>query len=612
MLGLFKRILSRTEAPQPAPTPRPAPVERAPLPPPRPRVIPTGPAPASVPVTTVSSSVATQSSTTDSSEPTSTNGTVRVSLAAIAATLPQAISHKVPANPEQFVTIPVDKVLPQLQYGQVVMTVAELRECSPEYFAALAGHDDLPITLPLADIIKQLTPDKFTRRQQRRVEVPRDVGPVFAANGQGLSIAKPAPAAPAPVAHAAPAVHGTPVASAPIAPAYRAQPAVTTTTAQPVPVASPSTSKISMSPQALASLKAAAAAPTTPRPASGAPAPAPVAPVAPARAITPAPPTPVAPSQPKKFFPLAPKPVGNLTVPLAAVCPEWPQEVRAQLADVDVEQHQILVPLELLEPAMKSGRVLFNWEEVTSWLKPPLAIPPTPKVGEMAVELPLKVIAPLFMGSQRAATQKRVDVDETIPDIFNGGNPPANGNGNASTVPQNPPAPRMAAPPAARPAPVAARETAPAGYGEAPATPTTVDAPAPTSVGTEVGLEQIIGDNGSRLGAKEIVANAARLPGVVGALLVLSDGLLVTSNTPPSIKADTIAAFLPQMFGRMNQYTKELALGPLQQLTLGVENAQWHVVKCPNIYFAVLGKHGETLPLNLLAQIAAELSSQSK
>ena len=71
------------------------------------------------------------------------------------------------------------------------------------------------------------------------------------------------------------------------------------------------------------------------------------------------------------------------------------------------------------------------------------------------------------------------------------------------------------------------------------------------------------------------------------------------------------ALFLPQMFGRMNQYTKELALGPLQQLTLGVEGGQWHVIKCPNIYFAALGRRGEPLPLNLLAQIAAELSSQS-
>jgi predicted regulator of Ras-like GTPase activity (Roadblock/LC7/MglB family) len=530
--------------------------------------------------------------------PVSANGTVRVALAAIAATLPQAISHKVPANPDQFVTIPVDKVLSQLQYGQVVMTAAELRECSPEYFGALAGHDDLPITLPLGDIIKQLTPDKFARRQQRRVEVPREVGPVFAANGQGLSIAKPAPAP-----------------AAPATPAYRAQPTVTSTSAQPAPVPAPasapvapaSASKISMSPQALASLKAAASAPTAPRPAV---APAPTPTPAPVRGTTPAPTTPASAPPPKKIFPLAAKPVGHLAVPLASVCPEWPQEVRTQLTDVDVDQHQILVPLELLEPAMKSGRVLFTWEEVASWLKPLLANPPTPKVGEMAVELPLKVIAPLFMGSQRVATQKRVDVDETIPDIFNGGTAPANGSGQGASVPQNPPAPRVPAP-AARPEPASSSAAPAIRMPSAPA-PAPVTAPAPAPANPEIAVEQVIGNTGSRLGAKEIVANAAKLPGVSGALLVLSDGLLVTSNTPPAIKAETIAAFLPQMFGRMNQYTKELALGPLQQLTLGVEDAQWHVVKCPNIYFAVLGKHGDTLPLNLLAQIAAELSSQSK
>ena len=555
-----------------------------------------------------SNPVSPQPVTTESAAPVSANGTVRVALAAIAATLPQAISHKVPANPDQFVTIPVDKGLPQLQYGQVVMTAAELRECSPEYFAALAGHDDLPIALPLGDIIKQLTPDKFARRQQRRVEVPREVGPVFAANGQGLSIAKSAPAP-----------------AAPAAPAYRAQPTVTSTSAQPVPAPAPapvapaSGSKISMSPSALASLKAAAAGPTTPRPAVATPpTPAPV----PARGITPAPATPASAPPPKKIFPLAAKPVGHLAVPLASVCPEWPQEVRTQLTDVDVDQHQILVPLELLEPAMKSGRVLFLWEEVASWLKPLLANPPTPKVGEMAVELPLKVIAPLFMGSQRVATQKRVDVDETIPDIFNGGNgtAPAGGSGQGASVPQNPPAPRMPAP-AARPepAPSTAAPVSQVAFASAPApTPAPVSAPAPAyapapaSANPEIAVEQVIGNADSRLGAKEIVANAAKLPGVSGALLVLSDGLLVTSNTPPAIKAETIAAFIPQMFGRMNQYTKELALGPLQQLTLGVEGAQWHVVKCPNIYFAVLGKHGDTLPLNLLAQIAAELSSQSK
>jgi predicted regulator of Ras-like GTPase activity (Roadblock/LC7/MglB family) len=308
------------------------------------------------------------------------------------------------------------------------------------------------------------------------------------------------------------------------------------------------------------------------------------------------------------------KPEGELAIPLAAVCPEWPQEVRVQLTDVEIDQHQILVPLELLEPAMKSGRVLFSWAEVASWMQPPLVIPPTPKVGEMAVELPLKVIAPLFMGNQRTATQKRVAVDESIPDLFNGGSGNGRGkdssprNGIPSAVPvaasMPPTAKAPVAPPAARPTPTASTVSAPLPKVELK----TITAPAPE----EISIEQVLGSAANRFGAKEIVSNTARLPGVAGALLVLSDGLLVTSSTPPAVKADTIAAFLPQMFGRMNQYTKELALGPLQQLTLGVEGSQWHVVKCPNIYFAVLGKHGDTLPLNLLAQIAAELSSQSK
>ena len=131
-------------------------------------------------------------------------------------------------------------------------------------------------------------------------------------------------------------------------------------------------------------------------------------------------------------------------------------------------------------------------------------------------------------------------------------------------------------------------------------------------VAEEISADQVIGPEGSRFGAKEIVTNTSRLPGVAGALLAMSDGLLVTSAAPATVKGETIAAFLPQMFGRMNQYTKELALGPLQQLTLGIESGQWHVVKGPNIYFAVLGRRGETLPLNLLAQVAAELSIQSK
>jgi predicted regulator of Ras-like GTPase activity (Roadblock/LC7/MglB family) len=91
----------------------------------------------------------------------------------------------------------------------------------------------------------------------------------------------------------------------------------------------------------------------------------------------------------------------------------------------------------------------------------------------------------------------------------------------------------------------------------------------------------------------------------------MSDGLLVANDTPSNVKAETVAAFLPQIFGRMNQYTKELSLGPLQELTLGVENGTWHIARRGDVFLAVLGKGRDAVPLNLVAQIAAELSSQS-
>lgn len=605
MLGLFKRMLSRSSATPPAPA-RPAVATRpgaAPLPKPLPKPGP-GNAPMRVtptvaPTAAVKAAAAIPPAPPLSAIPATPNGThVYVSLGAIAACVPESISHKVPAHADQFVGIPLEFIVPQLSNGQVVLTGAELIASSTEFFGALTPQDEISVSLPLADVVQQVPKEYFVRKNKRKVEVPAEVASVFSANGNGVSIARP-PAAPS---------------AAPAAPAYRAQPAVTSTSAQPVPAPTAPAAKISISPQSLAAMKAATAAPT---PVVTAP-PAPARPSAPApQAITPAPTAPAPLPMPKKAAPAAPKITGEMAVPLASVAPEWDQEVRKQLADVDMKQHQILVPLELLAPAMKSGKVLFSWAEVATWIQPPLPSPPTPKVGEMPVELPLKVIAPLFMANQNGSSHKRVAVDETIPDLFGGnGKEAQNGNASTSAQIQTPLAPAPTAAPAVARTPAPPRYTPPAPMAHAASAPmpavAPVAAPVAAPVQEEISVASIIGAEGSRFGAKEIVTNTSRLPGVAGALLAMSDGLLVTSATPPAVKGETIAAFLPQMFGRMNQYTKELALGPLQQLTLGIESGQWHVVKGPNIYFAVLGKRGESLPLNLLAQVAAELSVQSK
>ena len=86
----------------------------------------------------------------------------------------------------------------------------------------------------------------------------------------------------------------------------------------------------------------------------------------------------------------------------------------------------------------------------------------------------------------------------------------------------------------------------------------------------------------------------------------------VASALPPEMKGELMAAFLPQIFGRMNQYTKELALGGLQTLTFAVAGGSWQVFKSGSIFLAVTGLPGEQLPFNPLSAIAAELGRQQK
>lgn len=610
MLGLFRKLLSRPARPPAAPPVRPPapattsrPAQRA-MPVPvlknAARPVPVSPPPA-LPARAPVSMVAP-----------GTGAQVKIALADLVAGLPESVRHVVAAVPNQFVSIPADHLLPQLGQGSVVLTVAELRVFSPDHFSSLSGHDQTAVALPLVEILRQIPPAQYARRNQKRTEVPDEISALFSPTGKGLSVSKPA------ALSAAVRPQPTVTASAP-PPA----PVVQAPVPVPAPVLAPvqQAGKISMSPTALAAL----AAMNSP---ASAQAPAPNRPVV---RMNPLPTTPAANPLPRQTALSSPAPTVNgngnghgaephgtngsngngngngngshhtngasnsasklsgetLSIPLAAVAPAWVQEVRAVLVTVDMDQARLLVPIELLEAAMKTGKVFFRWSELAAWIRPDLTDVPTGKLAETTLELPLKVIAPLFMARHRGAAQKKAAVDESIPDLFEGGS-----GSMKAQVPQRAGAEPMTAP---------ARSITPA-----------APAPAPAPVAPGISLEQVIGPAAKRLTAREIVANTARLPGLSGAILVMSDGLLVTNATPAAVKAETIAAFVPQMFGRMNQYTKELALGALQHLTLGIEGGQWHFLKSGSLYLAVLGRPGETLPLNMLAQIAAELSSQSQ
>ena len=110
----------------------------------------------------------------------------------------------------------------------------------------------------------------------------------------------------------------------------------------------------------------------------------------------------------------------------------------------------------------------------------------------------------------------------------------------------------------------------------------------------------------------EVVSKAASLDGVAGALIALPDGLMVASRLPAEINGDTLAAFLPQIFGKVSQCTKELRMGDLNNLNFTVGNIPWKIFRVNAIFFAAFGRAAEALPTAQLSALAGELDHKPR
>jgi predicted regulator of Ras-like GTPase activity (Roadblock/LC7/MglB family) len=106
---------------------------------------------------------------------------------------------------------------------------------------------------------------------------------------------------------------------------------------------------------------------------------------------------------------------------------------------------------------------------------------------------------------------------------------------------------------------------------------------------------------------QEIVEKAATLRGVAGALITTVDGLPVAFHLPSNLSGNAMAAFIPQMYTRITQYTRDLKLGDAKHLTIFVENTPLQIFKSGSVYFTALGKTNENLPKPQLTAIAAAL-----
>ena len=331
-------------------------------------------------------------------------------------------------------------------------------------------------------------------------------------------------------------------------------------------------------------------------PAKAAPMPPPRAP-APARAM--ATPTPAVTAAADFNFapkiPAAAPPIAagiSILAPLSALVEKWPDAIKMELVQANMMGAQAALPASLVEPGLKRGRVAVLWKNLRLMIRP--TPPPVSVHDGVEVELPLKVLAPLFFASQKAAglSKQKASVSAEIPDLFQ-----------ASKKVE------AAQPPAPAPVPAAAPAVAvPKKSGE---TEVFSKTRTPDDTGSE---PEASGSDFTPPSAtpRDIVARALALPGVAGAVIALYDGLMIASEVPPDFNADTAAAFLPQIFDRVAHHTRELRMGALNNLEFTVGDVSWHIFRVNAIYFAAFGRAGETLPTAQLVSLAGELDRRKE
>jgi predicted regulator of Ras-like GTPase activity (Roadblock/LC7/MglB family) len=295
-----------------------------------------------------------------------------------------------------------------------------------------------------------------------------------------------------------------------------------------------------------------------------------MAPAAPAAPVTPA------------------APVETLVVGLASLAEGWPEEIRKEIISLRLAEAKVGLPVTSIEQALRQGRICFSWKSLRSWLKP--AGPAVPSSHDGAVlDLPLKLVAPLFLERQREAAKSKpkVSINEEIPNLFFG-----------FPQPEGTPSPAVAT----------ARSSDTNYYVWDDSHDTARIHESEVKRGSSPGTRFVA----KYATPNEVVSRAAGLEGVVGALIALPDGLMVANRLPPDLNADTLAAFLPQIFGKVSQCTKELRMGELNNLNFTVGNVPWKIFRVNAIFFAAFGQAGLPLPTAQLAALAAELDHKPK
>ncbi len=297
-------------------------------------------------------------------------------------------------------------------------------------------------------------------------------------------------------------------------------------------------------------------------------------------------PAPAAPAAPRANFGSKPLPeVETLLVPLASLAEAWPEPIRKEIVQMNLVEAKLALPVEVISQALKQGRIALPWKHIRGWMKGAVSPVASPN-DNVVVELPLQIVAPLFLARQKAASadKQKVNIDAEIPNLFFG-------------FPQ-----------AEAAAATAVTKPVDTNYyvwddksDTAHITPEEVQRP---SIETRFATKCAT--------PNEVVSRAAALEGVAGALIALPDGLMVANRLSADLNGETLAAFLPQIFSKVTQCTKELRMGELNNLNFTVGNVPWKIFRVNAIFFAAFGRAGQGLPTAQLTALAAELDHKPK
>ncbi|HPY30627.1 MAG TPA: hypothetical protein PK236_08085 [Verrucomicrobiota bacterium] len=581
--GLFKaayRWFCEEETPPPPQTAVPPPPAPAPPPPP-----PAEPPPPPVETPVVAS-----------------EDSIQLPLQPVLDTLPPQLKAKLrqPVPGNLTFPVPVAKIMAQLPQGSVQITFGELRLAATGVFLLSTDCDQMMVSLPLAEILPRINLACFARRDdQKAVEVPPEISSPFDGRGQGLKITETTPGTP-PAARTA--MRGSvfsslqppsarPAPTRPIGMPRREAPPRRSDLSPP-PVQRPVSPPTPLSPSPCPPLPSAVAYPGTERPPAGTPVTRPSGGNGAAGAHHP----PInrmaaTPSADAGAIPMPGTPaVAPVSLPLSALAQHWPQAVQSEIVQLNLTDATVVMPADLLEQGLRRGKLCFPWKMLRHWVQPAVASPETAN-DDTVLELPLSIVAPLYMARRSAleSRQRKVAVDESIPNLFFGFPQPeaSPGIGPVTSSAASVPAPaadtnyyvwnddRQAASPGA--------------VAETPEAPIHTDF------------------TRRRATPNEIVTRAAELEGVDGALVALGDGLTVAHRVPPQINPDTLAAFLPQIFTKVSHCTRELRMGELNNLSFTVGNIPWKIFRVHGVFFAAFGRAGAGLPSAQLAPLAAEL-----